>query len=94
MRNKRPVILLAVAAVILLLPFIAMQFSEEVDWSGFDFLIGAFLLLAAILAVEMTIRKISSGSGRKWITILIIVLLVLIWAELAVGLFGSPLAGS
>lgn len=33
-------------------------------------------------------------NDRLQTTLLVIVLLLLIWAELAVGLFGTPLAGS
>lgn len=33
-------------------------------------------------------------NDRLQTTLLVVVLLLLIWAELAVGLFGTPLAGS
>ena len=35
----------SVAALVLLIPLIAMQFTDEVNWSGGDFVFAALLLL-------------------------------------------------
>ncbi len=71
-----------------------MQFTQEVNWGVIDFLVAAFLLLATALTLEWISRKYKH-SAYKWFWIVLICLgLLLVWAELAVGVFGSPLAGS
>lgn len=90
-RNRLP-ILLAVAAFLLLIPLIAMQFSSEVNWTFFDFIIAAILLFGAAISIEWILRKITSTGQR--IIVCAVFLLILIWMELAVGLFGSPFAGN
>jgi hypothetical protein len=93
MKNKALKITLLIPFVILLLPAVAMMFSNEVNWSAFDFIIAAILLYGASFAIYLiSILKI------KWLRITLMaavfMLLVLVWGELAVGLFGTPFAGN
>ena len=83
-------------AVVLLLaiPLIAMQFSNEVDWKLPDFIIAAVLLFGTGLSCELVLRKVTQPKYRIIICAIILTVLFLIWAELAVGLFGTPFAGS
>lgn len=80
--------------LLLLIPLLAMQFSAEVDWSSSDFIIMGGLLLLAGLALEGILRLVKSRGGRFLSVALLAVLFLLIYAELAVGVFGSPWAGS
>jgi hypothetical protein len=64
------------------------------DWSGFDFLVAAVLLTAAVLAFLLFVRPGKSRRYRVVAAAMIIVVLLVVWLELAVGLFGSPFAGS
>ncbi|GAA4318448.1 hypothetical protein GCM10023115_44340 [Pontixanthobacter gangjinensis] len=94
MKPKRLLTVLLVVVSILLIPFIAMQFDTGVDWSPFDFLVMGFLLLITGLAIEFALRKIT-GTGKRIIVCgVILVVFFMIWAELAVGIFGTPFAGS
>ena len=86
--------ILATIAIILSIPLIAMQFTKEVKWTLTDFIAAAVLLLSAGLAIELVIRNIKTGTSRTILLIVILLALFLIWAELAVGIFGTPLAGS
>ena len=80
--------------VLLLIPFIGMMFTDEINWSVFDFIImGVFLLLLGI-GINAIINKTENKKNRILFIALVIVVFLLIWAELAVGIFGSPLAGS
>lgn len=87
-------IILFIAGAILLLPLIAMQFTSEVDWSSSDFVIMGILLFGTGLAIEFALRRFSSTKSRLIVCGTILAALFLIWAELAVGVFGTPFAGS
>ena len=79
---------------LLCVPLIAMQFTNEVQWSIFDFLIAGVLLFGLGLLLTYLINKIKDPKIKIGIIIGLIVLFLLIWAELAVGIFNSPFAGS
>jgi len=78
----------------LLIPFIAMQFTDQVNWSPFDFLVMGFLLFSTGGAIELSWRKLKKRKYRLLFLFLILFLFLLIWAELAVGIFGTPFGGS
>jgi peptidoglycan/LPS O-acetylase OafA/YrhL len=93
-QNKRLFTIVISVAVLLLIPLIGMQFSDEVNWSIMDFVIAGSLLLGTGLICEFIMRKVKKKENRITLIIVIIALLLLIWAELAVGVFGTSLAGS
>lgn len=93
-QNKRFFAILLIVVLILLIPFIAMQFTAEVNWSLFDFIIMGSLLLGVGFLSEFVLRKVKNTQYRIGILALVLVVFFLIWAELAVGIFGSPFAGS
>lgn len=92
--NQRFTIILAIATTILILPAIAMQFTNEVNWSFFDFAIAAILLYGFGIVCELALRKFKTLKSRLIVCGLLLFTLILIWVELAVGLFGSPIAGN
>ncbi len=94
LQNKRLIFILASIVFILLIPFVAMQFTNEVNWSAFDFLAMGALLVSTGLVCEFVLRKVKKIEYRIALCGVILVVLFLIWAELAVGIFGSPFAGS
>lgn len=94
MKSKRRIIILSLIVIILLLPLIAMQFTDEVKWSFLDFSVAGILLLASGLTFELILRKVKPLKNRIIIVAALLILLVLIWAELAVGIFNTPLAGN
>ena len=83
-----------ITAAILLVPLVAMQFTREVDWTLSDFVIMGVLLMSTGLLFDLAARKIRSRRNRL-ITIGVIAFgFLFVWAELAVGIVGSPFAGS
>lgn len=92
--TNRIYLILSAVAGLLLLPLIAMQFSTEVNWSSSDFLIMGVLLLCTGLAVEFVLRKVKKTTHRLMLCAAVLFAFLLIWAELAVGVFGSVFAGS
>lgn len=93
-QNKRIIGILGGIAALLMIPWIAMEFTDEVKWSSFDFLIMGILLLATGLGSEFVLRKARTPITRFVLITVIIVVFLLTWAELAVGIFGTPFAGS
>ena len=91
---KTFLILLSIVLLLLLIPFVAMQFTNEVNWSLMDFIMAGILLFGTSLVIELVLRKVKSTKHRLLISGIILLLLFLLWAELAVGIFGSPLAGN
>lgn len=94
MKNKRFIGIMLAASVILLVPLVAMQFTSEVNWSVLDFVVGGFLLLGTGLVCEFVLRKVVKTWHRIAICAGVLVALLLTWAEIAVGIFGTPFAGS
>ena len=94
MQNKRLIGIMITVAFLLLIPLIAMQFTDEVNWTLFDFIVAGVLLLTTGFMCDLVIRKVNKSGHRIAIFLAIFVALLLIWAELAVGIFGTPLSGS
>jgi len=80
--------------LLLLIPLLVMQFTDEVNWKIGDFIVMGILLFSAGLAYELIAKKMSTATRRVAVAIAIGLVFLLIWAELAVGVFGSPFAGS
>lgn len=93
-QNRRLIAIVLTVVFLLLIPFTAMQFTDEVDWKLSDFVLMGFLLLGTGLLCEYVMRKVKNMDYRIGIIAVILVVVFLIWAELAVGIFGSPFAGS
>ena len=74
-------------AVILLVPLVAMQFTDEVDWGIADLIVIGTLLFGAGLIYELIASKVRSRNHRIGIGILLAAAVLYIWAELAVGIF-------
>ena len=91
---KRIAILAAVVVAILLVPLVTMQFSDQVNWTLSDFAIAGLLLLATGVLIDQVMRRTSKGKGRSILIVIILLGFLLIWMELAVGIFGTPISGS
>jgi len=85
MKNKRFFIILLVATFILLIPWLAMQFTDEVNWTLFDFMVAGVLLFGTGILCEIALRKISSIKSRIIACVIILFFFFLVWLELAVG---------
>ncbi|QJD77079.1 hypothetical protein [Spirosoma rhododendri] len=90
---KRKTTVVLIVALLLLLPLVAMQFTNEVNWTLSDFVVAGLLLLASGLSFEFALRKVRTSTYRIAACTAILAVLVLVWLELAVGIFGTPFAG-
>jgi len=50
-------------------------------------------LTGAGLSIEFILRKVKSGKQRIALVFALIIAFLLIWAELAVGIFNTPIGG-
>ena len=79
--------------LILLIPLIGVIFFE-LDWSGFDFMVMALLILFFSLVINLTLYYLKSSKFKFLLVLILVTTFILIWAELAVGIFGTAFAGS
>jgi hypothetical protein len=77
------------AAGLLLLPLLAMEFTDEVRWSGSDFALAAALLAAACGACELGMRLSRRRAYRAAVAVAALTSFLLVWINLAVGIVGS-----
>lgn len=89
MKNKNIIGIALATAFILLLPLLAMQITDEVNWTLFDFVVMGVLLFGSGLTYELIARKGSSVAYRVAVSVAVAAGLLLIWLNLAVGLIGS-----
>jgi hypothetical protein len=92
--NQRLVGIVALVAILLLIPFLAMKFTGDVNWSRMDFITAGVLLLGTGLMCEFVLRVVKKFTYRVALCAAILLALALVWIELAVGLFGTRFAGS
>jgi hypothetical protein len=78
-----------ITASILSVPLVGMQFSNEVEWSLFDFVAAGGLLFGTGLTLELVARKSANIAYRVATGLACAAALLLIWINLAVGLIGS-----
>lgn len=71
---------------ILLVPFVAMQFTTSVNWELNDFVVMAALLLSISSLFVLVARKVPGKYWLFWAGLCVVALLY-VWAELAVGIF-------
>lgn len=84
----------AVPVLLLVAAFFGNLFVEGWNWSGFDFLVAAILLFGTAALISLVRAVVKNRNYRIIISLVIVAILVLVWMELAVGIFGTPFAGS
>ena len=80
--------------LLLIIPLIGISFTDEFDWSLSDFIVAGLVLLVFSLTANFLVLRISNRNRRVFFMTILLILFLLVWAELAVGIFGTPFAGS
>lgn len=88
-RNRWRIAGWGTAAIMLLLPFISMQFTDEVDWSLFDFIFFGSMLVAAGGTFELAARMTPDRAYRAAAGVALAAAFILIWVNGAVGIIGN-----
>lgn len=87
--SKKIIALALATAFLLLIPLVAMQFTEEVVWTLSDFIFAGTLLFGTGLTYILVTRKSVKIAYRIAVGIALFSGLFLIWANGAVGIIGS-----
>lgn len=77
------------AASLLLLPAIAMQFTDEVSWSVGDFVVFGAMLLAVGIPFELAARASGDTTFRWAVGVALGAAFLLVWMSLGVGIIGA-----
>lgn len=81
------------AALLLLLPLIAMQVTDEVNWTVGDFVFAAVLILSVGIPLELVVRKTRDLTYRSAAGLALAGAFLLTWVNAAVGLTDSDADG-
>jgi len=73
---------------ILLIPFIAMQFTHEVAWTLSDFIFAGILLFGTGSAFALTITRKNNGAFKAGMGLAIFTSFLMVWVNGAVGIVG------
>lgn len=76
-------------AALMLAPAVAMRLTDEVNWTGGDFLFAALMFGSVGLAAELTVRAHSSAAYRAGMGLMLAGCFLTIWINLAVGIVGG-----
>lgn len=74
---------------ILLIPFIAMRFTSEVEWTAFDFIAMGILLFTSGITYEFFASRTGSLAFKAATALAVGTCLLLTWMNLAVGIIGN-----
>jgi hypothetical protein len=79
----------AVVGLVLLIPVVGMQVSDEWNWDLFDFIFAAVVLFGAALAYELIANRGGTAAYRAAVGVAVVTALVLVWINAAVGIIGD-----
>lgn len=81
-KNIRLICILLAVPALLLIPFIAMRYTSEVNWSTLDFTVMGFMLLLTGLAIEIALRVVHVTWMRFAAVAAILFGFVMVWGTL------------
>jgi len=77
------------AALLLAAPLVAMQFTDEVQWTAFDFIAFGVMLALPLLILEIALRLASGLAYRAAVVVALGTAFLITWSNLAVGIIGD-----
>jgi hypothetical protein len=78
-----------VTGILLMVPFLAMKFTAEVNWSVFDFILGGTVIFTTGLAFVVLMKYASNLVSRAAMVMALGTTFLMVWVDLAVGIIGS-----
>jgi hypothetical protein len=77
------------AAALILLPLLAMQFTQEVNWGLEDFAFATLMVVGVGVTYELAVRMSGNRAYRAGAAVALAAAFVLVWSNAAVGIIGS-----
>jgi hypothetical protein len=77
------------AGMLLLLPAVAMQLTDEVNWDAADFVFAGILVIGVGVAFELALRLSRNLAYRAGAAVALGNMFLITWANAAVGIIGS-----
>jgi glycopeptide antibiotics resistance protein len=92
--NLAQKVIFSVILLLLCIPWLEQLDGKAVfHWTLFDYFAALVLLSTFGFGLEYLVRKTKSKKRKFLIILVVTFLFILLWAELAVGVFDSPIAG-
>jgi hypothetical protein len=82
MKNTRLICILLAVPALLLIPYFAMKFGDEVNWTAIDFITMGVMLLVTGLAIEVALRIVKLTWMRVAAVLVILFGFVMVWGTL------------
>lgn len=79
----------SLAALLLLAPLVAMQFTDEVNWGPEDFVVAGLVFGTVGMVAELTVRRTGSFAYRAGTAFALAASFAIVWANAAVGMIGD-----
>lgn len=88
-RSRWRLLLWSTPILLLLLPAVAMRFTDEVKWDETDFIFMGVVLFLATGAFDLAARASGGWAWRAGAAIAILAAFLIVWVNLAVGMIGD-----
>ena len=82
MKNTRLIVILVAALSLLLIPYVAMKFTGEVNWTAIDFIAMGIMLLCMGLGIEIALRVVKATWVRVAAIASVLFAFVVVWGTL------------
>lgn len=79
-----------VTGLVLLIPLLGNRYVEGWNWRLNDFIVAGILIFGVGLLFQLICNKVNNRAHRVILVIALALVLILVWADLAVGIFNIP----
>jgi hypothetical protein len=84
---------LIIVVLMLFVIHLLLQYSSEVNWTLLDYAVAGVFLLISSFGITFILQNKSSVISKSVVVSSVLLILILVWIELAVGIFGTAIAG-
>ena len=93
-KQQKTAVIYAVPCLLIGAAYFAGLFAEGWSWTAPDFAIAAVLLFGAAFFIHLSAVSQKPLITKLILCLSVVLVMVLVWIELAVGIFGSSFAGN
>jgi hypothetical protein len=81
-KNTRLICILGAVPLLLLIPYFAMKFTNEVVWTALDFIVMGVMLLVTGLGIEIVLRSVKVTWMRAAAVVAVLFCFFMVWGAL------------